>query len=1320
MQVLAGLFHSIQKLVRPLFVVSLAVVPTLCVAQTPPGVGRPILFVHGWCSDASDWGVLRDNLISSVTVSQPELYTDPTNYTVYYDGQSVKLWPTGHEFLAGSVPASARFFSVNLYDILSGQDPAGFFTIDKKRVASVSILNKADELAQVIAAITELTHVKDVLVVAHSMGGLVARAYIENQAVPWAVATCSDTEFPEYQSCAHASKTKYTQDIAKLITLDTPNGGAELANFVSHLPSIGLACFSTDTLNRRELEDTSWVMKALTTNLGDSAPGVTIVSSIKSYTLADLPFGGTFSPADDGIVTAEEQSIHDLAPDVPEYYDVENAFQGTPANCSIESGTWPLHRLNCVGTQFQTVATVYAQLATALDGQATSITVQATLGGNPWTGPFNFSLAGPSGRTGTGPNSYYGVAPGTYTLAYTGGGPTTNYSISPSPAQFMGIDHFDGYNRWNLTFTIAFTSSPTPVPTVVTLPATVLDGGSATLTGTVNPNGAPAAAWFEWGTDPALVSPHTTPVQSAGLGVDPVTINFALSGLESYTPYYYRIAALGTGSSVVRGSILSFVTSTGLPAPLLLTPANDANGVPLPPVFSWSAVWGATSYRLIVATSASALPTDPTSPNCGSGCVLNVTPTGTSYVPAVGALAPQTTYYWQVRARTATQYGNWSAVSSFNTGSGSGSVVAAIAAGYDRSFAVQSDGRVWAWGLNNTGQLGDGSTTNRTVPVQVSGLAGAVTIAGDSSFYYVHNLALKSDGTVWAWGSNTSGQLGDGSTTGRLTPVQVSELMGAAAIAGGFSHSLALKSDGTVWAWGDNNYGQLGDGSATQRKTPVQVSGLTGVVAVAGGDIHSLALKSDGTVWAWGANYSGTLGDGTTTNRTTPVEVSGLTGVVAIAGYYAHSLALKSDGTVWAWGLNEDGQLGDGSTTDRWTPVQVNGLVGVAAIAVGFGHSLAVKRDGTVWAWGRNSNGQLGDGTTTDRWTPAQVSDLTGITAVAGGYYHSLALKSDGSVWAWGRNAWGGLGDGTTTNRLTPVRVSGFAGGAVAAKVGTYGSGQWRLDTDGDGLFNVGVDKSFNWGWADTTPVHGDWNGDGKDEAGFFINGLWYLDYNGNGVWDGEPTDKMYAFGMAGVEPKVGDWNGDGRDEIGIYINGFWFLDMNGNGAWDGEPTDKMIIWGFVGSTPVTGDWNGDGKTKVGLYKDGLWYLDVDGNGIWDGGATDKMIAWGWTGTTPVHGDWNGDGKEEVGVYLNGFWYLDMDGNGIWDGGTTDKMIILGWSGTTPVVGDWNGDGRTKVGTYTNGYWYLDYNGNGVWDGESTDKAYFFGQAGDTPVVGRW
>jgi hypothetical protein len=168
-------------------------------------------------------------------------------------------------------------------------------------------------------------------------------------------------------------------------------------------------------------------------------------------------------------------------------------------------------------------------------------------------------------------------------------------------------------------------------------------------------------------------------------------------------------------------------------------------------------------------------------------------------------------------------------------------------------------------------------------------------------------------------------QLGDGSTTDRTTPIQVSGLSDVVAVAGGAGHSLAVLADGTVWAWGLNNYGQLGDGTTTHRTTPVQVSSLTGVVTIACGGNHTLALKSDGTVYAWGYNTNGQLGDGTTTNRYTPAQVSSLTGVVSVACGYYHTLALKSDGTVYAWGRNSYGQLGDGTTTQRTTPVQVQG-----------------------------------------------------------------------------------------------------------------------------------------------------------------------------------------------------------------------------------------------------------------------------------------------------------------------------------------------------------------------------------------------------------
>jgi alpha-tubulin suppressor-like RCC1 family protein len=279
-----------------------------------------------------------------------------------------------------------------------------------------------------------------------------------------------------------------------------------------------------------------------------------------------------------------------------------------------------------------------------------------------------------------------------------------------------------------------------------------------------------------------------------------------------------------------------------------------------------------------------------------------------------------------------------------------------------------------------------------------------------------HSLALQIDSSLWAWGYNISGQVGDGTTTNRLRPVPV--MNGVAAVASGDGHTLALATDGSLWAWGYNGFGQLGDGTTTDRSSPVAV--MSGVAAVAGGGYHTLALRTDGSLWAWGHNEVGQLGDGTTTDRSSPVAV--MTGVAAVAAAGYHTLALKTDGSLWAWGNNHSGQVGDGTTTNRLWPVPV--LTGVAAVAGGGAHTLALKSDGSLWAWGNNGSGQLGDGTRTGRlWA---VAVLTGVAAVAAGIEHTLALKRDGSLWTWGANGYGQLGDGTTTRRLLPVPVTVF------------------------------------------------------------------------------------------------------------------------------------------------------------------------------------------------------------------------------------------------------------------------------------------------------
>jgi len=342
-------------------------------------------------------------------------------------------------------------------------------------------------------------------------------------------------------------------------------------------------------------------------------------------------------------------------------------------------------------------------------------------------------------------------------------------------------------------------------------------------------------------------------------------------------------------------------------------------------------------------------------------------------------------------------------------------------------------GQPWAWGFNDSGQLGDASQTNCASPGPVADLTGIVALAGGG----YHSLALKDDGTVWAWGSGSEGQLGNGAQNDSLVPVPVLNLMGVTAIAGGWNFSIAVLGNGTVWSWGYNMDGELGDGTTTSRNAPVQVN-LAGAVAVAAGEGHVLILLGNGTVWTWGANWEGQLGNGTTTDSQVPIQVQGLTGVIRIAAGGDHCLAVKNDGTVWAWGYNGSGQLGDGTHTDSHVPIQVQGLTGVSAVAGGGYHSLALRNDGTVWGWG-NTIGYSP--------VPVQIAGLAGVTALAGGGYYSLALLHDGTVLAWGDNDHGELGDGTNAPADTPMplilqgatAIAGGFGHSLAVTSGTGG-----------------------------------------------------------------------------------------------------------------------------------------------------------------------------------------------------------------------------------------------------------------------------------------
>ena len=348
-----------------------------------------------------------------------------------------------------------------------------------------------------------------------------------------------------------------------------------------------------------------------------------------------------------------------------------------------------------------------------------------------------------------------------------------------------------------------------------------------------------------------------------------------------------------------------------------------------------------------------------------------------------------------------------------------------MSAGSSHTATIASNGTIWAWGSNYYGEIGDGTNTERNVPTASGNTAGwqSITAGGMMTF------AIKTDGTLWGTGTNTSGQLGDGTMIDRNTLTQIGTDTNWKSVSthrsSGNAHTLAIKNNGTLWAWGENTEGQLGDGTNINKTIPTIIGSESNWQSISAGYKSTAAIKINGTLWTWGSNNYGVLGDGSTgSSRNIPVQVGNDNDWRMVSVGNSFMLAIKNDGSLWASGYNVSGQLGDGTNSNRNTMLQIGTDTNWLSISAGGSHSLALKSNGTLWAWGSKIHGQLGMGAPAEHptiTTPTQVGTDIDWKIVSAGSRHSLAQKTDGTLLSWGANEYGQQGNGAPT--AVPVNI---------------------------------------------------------------------------------------------------------------------------------------------------------------------------------------------------------------------------------------------------------------------------------------------------------
>ena len=356
-----------------------------------------------------------------------------------------------------------------------------------------------------------------------------------------------------------------------------------------------------------------------------------------------------------------------------------------------------------------------------------------------------------------------------------------------------------------------------------------------------------------------------------------------------------------------------------------------------------------------------------------------------------------------------------------------------VSCGYNTA-AVKTDGTLWTWGRNNLGQLGYEvpvfGVNAVYSPVQVAGGSTWSNTAFDTQPLVIssagqHAGSIRTDGTLWMWGGSNFGHgvLGNGTTIAYSSPIQIGSLTNWKQISFNYFHTMAIKTDGTLWGWGNNNSGMLGNGTQPY-SSPVQIGSLTNWKQVATGYTSSVAVKTDGTLWTWGNNTYGTLGITPQVTYSSPIQVGLLTNWSQVTSAMYAVGAIKTDGTLWTWGDGRMGNLGNGGIGYVYSPIQIGTLTNWKQIAMGYYTSMAVKTDGTLWGWGNNQNGQLGNGTTAYYSSPIQIGSATNWKQVAcGGQGFTAAIKTDGTLWTWGYGLGGALGQGSTTQFNTPTQL---------------------------------------------------------------------------------------------------------------------------------------------------------------------------------------------------------------------------------------------------------------------------------------------------------